>query len=102
MLCESANSPRSCQVITIYTHLVITQAKKTEKREWLSEVSNIPLQQSVADLDIAYKNFFDSLKGKRKGKKVGTPKFKKKMGKQTARFRIGGFSIRAKEIRHLR
>jgi putative transposase len=78
--------------------LVITQAKKTGERGWLSEVSNIPLQQSVADLGIAYKNFFDSLKGKRKGKKVGSPKFKKKMGKQTARFRIGGFSIKGKEV----
>jgi putative transposase len=58
--------------------LVITQAKKTVEREWLSEVSNIPLQQSVADLGVAYKNFFDSLKGKRKGKKLGSPKFKKK------------------------
>ncbi|MBX9259078.1 IS200/IS605 family element transposase accessory protein TnpB [Desmonostoc muscorum CCALA 125] len=72
---------------------VITQAKKTEAREWLSGVSNIPLQQSVSDLGVAYKNFFDSLKGKRKGKKVGSPKFKKKTGRQSARFRIGGFSI---------
>jgi putative transposase len=78
--------------------LVITQAKKTEERGWLSEVSNIPLQQSVADLGVAYKNFFDSLKGKRKGKKVGSPKFKKKTGKQSARFRIGGFSIKGEEV----
>ena len=69
--------------------LVITQAKKTVEREWLSGVSNIPLQQSVSDLGIAYKNFFDSLKGKRKGKKVGRPKFKKKTNQQSARFRIG-------------
>ncbi|MEH1853294.1 MAG: transposase [Nostoc sp.] len=74
--------------------LVITQAKKTLEREWLSEVSNIPLQQSVADLGVAYKNFFDSLKGKRKGKKLGRPKFKKKTNQQSARFRIGGFSIK--------
>jgi putative transposase len=74
--------------------LVITQAKKMEEREWLATVSNIPLQQSVADLGVAYKNFFDSIKGKRKGKKIGTPKFKKKTGRQTARFRIGGFSIK--------
>jgi putative transposase len=73
--------------------LVITQAKKTAEREWLATVSNIPLQQSVADLGVAYKNFFDSLKGKRKGKRVGTPKFKKKVGRQSARFRMGGFSI---------
>lgn len=78
--------------------LVITQAKKTTEREWLSTVSNIPLQQSVADLGIAYKNFFDCLKGKRKGKKVGSPRFKKKTGRQSARFRIGGFSIKGKAV----
>jgi putative transposase len=78
--------------------LVITQAKKTVEREWLSEVSNVPLQQSVADLGVAYKNFFDSLKGKRKGKKVGKPKFKKKINQQSARFRIGGFSIKGDEV----
>jgi putative transposase len=74
--------------------ICITQAKKTEEREWLREVSNIPLQQSVIDLGTSYKNFFDSLKGKRKGKKLGTPKFKKRKGKQSARFRKGGFSIK--------
>ncbi len=78
--------------------LVITQAKKTVEREWLTTVSNIPLQQSVADLGVAYKNFFDSLKGKRKGEKVGTPKFKKKVGRQSARFRIGGFSIKGDSV----
>lgn len=78
--------------------LVITQAKKTTERKWLSTVSNIPLQQSVADLGVAYKNFFDSLKGKRKGKKVGSPRFKKKTGRQSARFRIGGFSVKGEEV----
>jgi len=64
----------------------------------LSDVSNIPLQQSVADLGVAYKNFFDSLKGKRKGKKLSRPKFKKKSNQQSARFRIGGFSIKGDEV----
>ena len=36
----------------------ITQAKKAEYREWLSEVSAIPLQQSLNDLNQAYQNFF--------------------------------------------
>ncbi|WP_414552748.1 RNA-guided endonuclease InsQ/TnpB family protein [Anabaena sp. CCY 0017] len=78
--------------------LVITQAKKTDGRSWLSDVSNIPLQQSVADLGVAYKNFFDSLKGKRKGKKVNSPKLKRKTSRQSARFRIGGFSIKGDEV----
>lgn len=72
----------------------ITKAKKTEYREWLGEVSNIPLQQSVIDLGTAFKNYFDSLKGSRKGRKVRPPKFKKRKGKQSARFRKGGFSIK--------
>lgn len=78
--------------------ICITQAKKAEEREWLSEVSNIPLQQSIADLGVAYKNFFESLNGKRKGSKVRPPKFKKKDNRQTARFRKGGFSIKGRKV----
>jgi putative transposase len=34
----------------------ITLAKQQEERVWLSEVSNIPLQQSLNDLEQAYSN----------------------------------------------
>ena len=61
----------------------------------MSEVSNIPLQQSVADLETAFKNFFDSCKGKRKGRKVGYPKFKKRTNSQSARLTRGGFSLKS-------
>ena len=60
----------------------------------MSEVSNIFLQESVSDLDIAFKNFFASCKGKRKGRQVGYPRFKKRTTSQSARFRIGGFSFK--------
>lgn len=78
--------------------LCITQAKKTEERQWLSEVSNIPLQQSIIDLGTAFKNFFESRSGKRKGKKVGFPKFKKRNNRQSARFRKGGFSVKGNKV----
>lgn len=91
---QSEKKPKSAELQKI----VITQAKKTEERAWLSEVSNIPLQQSVADLEIAFKNYFDSCKGKRKGRKVGYPKFKKRTNSQSARFRIGGFSIKGEGV----
>ncbi|WP_324610985.1 transposase [Moorena producens] len=78
--------------------IVITQAKKTEERQWLSEVSVVPLQQSVTDLGIAYKNFFDSCKGKRKGRKVKPPRFKKRTNKQLARLTRRGFSIQGEGI----
>ncbi|MEG3833212.1 MULTISPECIES: transposase [unclassified Microcoleus] len=87
---QSEKKPKSAEL----QKTVITQAKKTEERAWLSEVSNIPLQQSVADLEIAFKNFFDSCKGKRKGRKVGYPKFKKRTNSQSARLTRGGFSIK--------
>ncbi|NJK67054.1 MAG: IS200/IS605 family element transposase accessory protein TnpB [Microcoleus sp. CSU_2_2] len=74
--------------------IVITKAKNTEERAWLADVSCVPLQQSVADLDVAFKNFFNSCKGKKKGRKVGYPKFKKRTSSQSARFRAGGFSIK--------
>jgi putative transposase len=78
--------------------ICITQAKQTQEREWLSEVSNIPLQQSIADLGTAFKNFFSSCKGTRKGQKAGFPKFKKKDNQQSARYRKGGFSIKAGKV----
>ncbi len=43
----------------------LTESKKVEEREWLKEVSSIPLQQSLQDLKTAFKNFFDSCQGKR-------------------------------------
>ncbi|BAY41842.1 transposase (plasmid) [Nostoc sp. NIES-2111] len=73
--------------------LFITQAKKTSQREWLSEVSNIPLQQSLNDLERAYQNFFKSCKKERKGKLVRPPKLKKRRAAQSARFCKGGFKV---------
>ena len=72
---------------------MLTQAKKTESRQWLADVSAVPLQQSLRQLGVAYKNFFDSLKGKRNGKKVGSPQFKKKSNQQSATFTDNAFKI---------
>jgi len=74
--------------------LCISQAKKNEQREWLGQVSVVPLQQSVADLGVAYKNFFQSRSGKRKGKKVNLPRFKRRVNRQTARFTQRGFKVK--------
>lgn len=77
---------------------LLTQAKKTDTRKWLADVSAVPLQQSLRHLDTAYKNFFNSRNGKRKGKKVGIPKFKKKTGNQSAEFTKAGFSTKDGEV----
>jgi putative transposase len=57
---------------------LLTQSKKNEDREWLKCVSSVPLQQSIRNLDVAYRNFFNSRNGKRKGGKIGSPNFKKR------------------------
>ena len=66
------------------TKQFITQTKR--ELVWLKEVASTPLQQSLKDLDQAYKNFFDSCAGKRKGIKVKPPKFKSRKSRQAARF----------------
>ena len=77
---------------------LLTQSKKTVEREWLNNVSAVALQQSLRNLDKAYKNYFDSLKGKRKGKKSGSPKFKKRTNSQSATFVGGGFSVKGESV----
>lgn len=78
--------------------IFITQAKKTEERAWLADASTTPLQQSIGDLGVAYKNYFDSLKGKRKGKKIGKPNWKKKENEQSARFTANSFSLQGDQV----
>jgi putative transposase len=85
---QSEKKPKSAEL----QKTVITKAKQTEERNWLEDVSCVPLQQSVIDLETAFKNFFNSCKGKRKGQKVRYPRFKKKTSSQSARFTIRGFS----------
>ncbi|GAB3883882.1 RNA-guided endonuclease TnpB family protein [Microbispora bryophytorum subsp. camponoti] len=74
---------------------VITQAKKTPERAWLSEVSAVVLQQALADLNTAYRNLFASISGKRKGAKIAPPRFRSKRdNRQAVRFtRNARFSV---------
>ena len=69
----------------VLAKLCITQAKQIPERSWLSGPSNVVLQQSVRDLDQAFRNWWASLSGKRKGPKVRSPRFKKR-GAQAIRF----------------
>lgn len=55
-----------------------TEKEMGEKFPYMKEVSSQALQQARKDCETAYKNFFESLKGKRAGSKVGSPKFKSK------------------------
>jgi putative transposase len=62
----------------------LTNLKK--ELEWLKDVSSVALQQSLRNLDSAYRNFFRS--------KKGFPKFKNKHGKQSVRLTKSGFRFK--------
>ena len=65
----------------------LTAAKATPERAWLAEVSSVVLQQALADLNTAYRNFFASITGKRQGPRVAAPRFRsRKDGRQAVRF----------------
>jgi putative transposase len=65
----------------------LTAAKATPERAWLGEVSAVVLQQALADLNAAYRNFFASVNGSRRGPKVAPPRFRsRKDRRQTIRF----------------
>jgi len=74
--------------------LVTAAAKQTEARGWLADVSARVLQQAARDAERAYRNWFASLSGARRGGKVGPPRFRRRSTRQTARFVRGSFRIR--------
>ena len=65
----------------------LTTAKATPERAWLGEVSAVILQQALADLNAAYRNFFASLHGERNGPGIAPPRFRsRKDRRQAVRF----------------
>jgi putative transposase len=74
---------------------VITEAKRTPGRAWLCEVSSVVLVQALGDLHTAYRNFFGSITGERKGPKVREPRLRSRRdNRQAIRFTRNGFSLR--------
>jgi putative transposase len=75
----------------------LTAVKATPERAWLAEVSAVALQQALADLNAAYRNFFSSAAGKRAGPKVAPPRFRsRKDARQAIRFtRNARFAVTA-------
>jgi putative transposase len=65
-------------------------AIKEREFPWMLGTPKSVVQQAIKNLGSAYKNFFDSTKGKRKGAKVSAPDFKtKRKSKQSARLDNG-------------
>lgn len=60
--------------------------KRQPGYEWMAEVSAVAVQQAVRDAQTAYKNYFESRNGSRKGARVGKPTYKKRAARQSIRF----------------
>lgn len=75
----------------------LTESKQTPERAWLGEASSVVLQQAVADANTAHRNWLSSMSGKRKGPKLGAPRFRSRRdNRQAVRFtKNARFSVTA-------
>ena len=79
---------------------VVTLAKTTPERQWLGEVASVALVQACQDARRAYRNWFDSLSGRRKGRPVGHPRFRsRKKNRQAIRLTRNGFRVSTRGVR---
>lgn len=76
---------------------LLTASKKTPARAWLNEVSSVPLQQSIRNLDAAFQRFFKGVKGK--GPRTNFPTWKSKHDRQSAQFTKGSFKLVNSKLR---
>jgi transposase len=72
---------------------VVTLAKTRPERTWLAEVASVALVQACQGARRAYRNWFDSRSGIRKGRRVGQPRFRCKHGRQSIRLTRNGFAL---------
>ena len=72
-------------------------ALKRTEFPWMMEVTKCAPQEAIRALGVAYKNWFQSLSGKRKGSKVGAPSFKRKGQRDS--FKIHGNVIAVDDCR---
>ncbi len=66
------------------TSNALTKLKKDPEKSWLKQVSSVPLQQGLRQLNTAFKNFFEG--------RTQYPKFKKKSYKQSATYAKNAFT----------
>ncbi|MFD0115759.1 RNA-guided endonuclease InsQ/TnpB family protein [Streptomyces sp. NPDC058320] len=73
------------------TSAMLTVWKKTEELAYLSEVSSVPLQQTLRHLQVAFTNFF--------AKRAKYPRFKsRKKSRKSAEYTTSGFRFRSGEL----
>lgn len=86
---ENNNLSLGLKELGYYYHNILT---KSDEFYYLNEHNTKVLKQSIINMLSAYKNFFESLNGNRKGEKIGFPKFRSKYDDQSARFPVDAIS----------
>lgn len=89
-MCSDAWHQNKERISGYHIQKKITDWKKEDGTAWLKEVSNVPLQQSVNNLEVAFQNFF--------AKRAAYPKFKKKDSGGSCRFTRFGFRIKGEKV----
>jgi putative transposase len=77
---------------------VVTLAKHTPERAWLAEVASVVLVQACQDARRAQRNWLDSRSGRRKGRRVGPPRFRTKRHRHSIRFTRNGFVLHGQRL----
>jgi putative transposase len=83
---QKAFQRRGQTLSAIDLHRLLVRLKRTPRYRWLHEVSKCAPQEALRDLDRAYSNYW---RGRRSGRRVGLPRFKKR-GRCPDRFRLTG------------
>lgn len=74
-------------------------AIKREQFPWMAEVTKCAPESGILNLGVAFKNWFDSLSGKRRGPKMGAPRFKKKGRHDSFKVTSTKFSVEGSRVR---
>jgi putative transposase len=77
---------------------VIALAKQAPERAWLAQAPSVALVQACNDARRAYRNWFDSMSGNRKGRRVAHPRFRRKHGRQSIRLTRNGFRLHGQQL----
>lgn len=92
---DPGRTRRACDV----TRQAAVVTYERARHPWLRRAPSVALIQSIRDADQAFKNFFASATGRRKGPKVGFPRLKSRFSnRQAARFTRDGFSVRGDRV----
>ena len=87
---RAAFSQRGKQTSYRETDAALTAWKKTEQLAFLSEVSSVPLQQTLRHQHTAFVNFF--------AKRSRYPRFKSRTGRQSAHYTRSAFRIKNRQL----